>query len=172
MQEHRKAHSSYSTLALPVRPAVRAHSASSGTSNTAARPVSASSRLLLQRIGKQLGCELSGVMALLQQQQQQQQQCDSHCDEQQQQQQQQQCNSSGSDRVNAGFNVLKLARTASQLLQAQEAKQQQQQQQRQQQELSQQVQVDKLEIFELNKSSDVQVADVAYSTAHKKPLTR
>jgi hypothetical protein len=150
-------------LALPVCPAVRAHSASSGTSNSAVRPVSASSRLLLQRIGKQLGCELSGVMALLQQQQQQQQQqyggqgdsqCDAQCDEQQQQQQ---CNSSSRDTaVNADFNVLKFARTASQLLQAQPVKQQPQQQ-----ELSQQVQVQAL-----------QEADVAHSTDHKKPLTR
>eukprot|EP00953_Heterococcus_sp_UTEX-ZZ885_P003431 2378-Heterococcus_DN1.PRE.1 len=147
-------------LTLPARPAVRAHSASSGTSSNAVRPVSASSRLLLQRIGKQLGCELSGVMALLQQQQQQQQQqqyggqCNDQCDEQQQQQQ---FTSSGSSdtAVNADFNVLKFARTASQLLQARPVKQQPQQQ-----ELSQQVQVEAR-----------QGADVAHSTVLKKPLT-
>jgi hypothetical protein len=146
-------------LVLPIRP-VRAHSASSGTSSSAVRPVSASSRLLLQRIGKHLGCELSGVMALLQQQQQQQQQ------KQQQQQQEQQKSSCNTGTVNAEFNVLKFARTASQLLLTQN------QQQQQQQELSQQVQAEAVQAVEVKNKGDVPVADVAHSTVQKKPLTR
>jgi hypothetical protein len=100
-------------------------------------------------------------MALLQQQQQQQQQqqYDGQCNDQCDEQQQQHVTSSGSSdtAVNAEFNVLKFAGTASQLLQAQHPVKQQPQQQ----ELSQQVQVDAL-----------QVAEVAHSTVHKKPLTR